>query len=184
MDIERRKTTLFKIGIDSKNILDSKLPRTRSKGPMRFLNHNILFSLYVDTDKPSKQIGNLLNRFEDEDAVVTSIGRSAIERWDEVDEDVVPMSHEELDAPAFIGSNLNVSSMWINKKGKKIDETRMSFSASKGYFTVKEIADLVVKFEEKDRPKSKWFGGVDAHHVFFEGLEKNEDDSYRIRWGS
>ena len=52
-------------------------------------------------------------------------------------------------------------------------------------FTVSEVVKAVEKFERVDRPKSKWFGGIDCHHVFFEGLCPNaEKNAFCIRWGS
>ena len=50
--------------------------------------------------------------------------------------------------------------------------------------TGEEMADIVVEFEKEDRPKTEWFGGIDAHHIFFEGMHKNKDNSYTIHWGS
>jgi hypothetical protein len=34
------------------------------------------------------------------------------------------------------------------------------------------------------RPKTKWSGGIDCHHIFFEGLHHVEGKGYRIFWGS
>jgi len=34
------------------------------------------------------------------------------------------------------------------------------------------------------RDSSKWFGGIDVHHVFFEGIHLDEDDVWAIHWGS
>lgn len=56
---------------------------------------------------------------------------------------------------------------------------------SRGGFTVRKLLDCILEFEKEDRPKTEWFGGIDCHHRFFEGLTLNGDmDSYRIQWGS
>ena len=60
----------------------------------------------------------------------------------------------------------------------------MSFCNHTGYFSIQEMVDTVVEFEKVDRPKTGWFGGIDAHHIFFGGLCKEKDGSYRIRWWS
>ena len=153
--------------IDTTNILNPLLPRTRSKGPTRDFNKNVRFLLDIVTDKPRVQMR--LNRFEN--PTIVSVGR--IEKWD----DMTPLTQEELDAPAFIGSDITFSSLWVD--GDKVDETHMSFTNHKGYFTVEEMVDMVVEFEETDRPKR-----VDAHHTYFEGIAKTKDGSYRIHWGS
>ena len=49
---------------------------------------------------------------------------------------------------------------------------------------IQEMVDMVVEFEKVDRPKTSWFGGIDAHHVYFEGLCKQKDGSYSVCWGS
>ena len=58
-----------------------------------------------------------------------------------------------------------------------------TFKNDKGYFTVRELVDNIVEFEKEDRLASDWFGGVDTHHRFFEGIYKDKD-AYRICWGS
>jgi hypothetical protein len=51
-------------------------------------------------------------------------------------------------------------------------------------FTVRELAAAIEQAERASRGDSEWMGGVDAHHVFFEGLELEDDGVYQIRWGS
>lgn len=61
--------------------------------------------------------------------------------------------------------------------------TRHTFVEPKGFFTLSEFMACVQLFETEDRPKSNWFGGVDRHHVFFDGVKQTQD-GYRILWGS
>jgi len=52
------------------------------------------------------------------------------------------------------------------------------------HFTVRELLDAVVETERKTRLKSKWIGGPDFHHVYFEGIFPNKNGTWRICWGS
>jgi hypothetical protein len=170
--------------INTTNIIDPILPRTRSKGVTRDFNKNVHFLLVIDTDKPRVAMGPLLNRFESQDAKIVNIGHTTVEKWDDAQDDMIPLTQEELDVPAFIGSEISFSSVWLDRQGKKVAESHMSFCNHKGYFTIQEMVDMVVELEEVDRPKTSWFGGIDAHHIYFEGLCKQKDGSYLIRWGS
>ena len=63
-------------------------------------------------------------------------------------------------------------------------DTEMKFT--NGPFTLKDVIDNILKFDKIRRNKTKWSGGgIDLHHVFYEGLFKNHDDtSYNVCWGS
>ena len=51
-------------------------------------------------------------------------------------------------------------------------------------FTVADLIAAVEETERQTRGDSEWFDGVDVHHVFFEGLHQEDDDLWRIDWGS
>lgn len=51
-------------------------------------------------------------------------------------------------------------------------------------FTVGELFYNIIELEKIARPQSDWFDGIDAHHVYFEGLHRCSDGSYEIFWGS
>lgn len=51
-------------------------------------------------------------------------------------------------------------------------------------FTVQDVLNAVEETERQTRDKTEWFGGVDVHHVFFEGIGLDEDDIGNIWWGS
>ena len=79
---------------------------------------------------------------------------------------------------------MTLVSEWIDMEtGESQGSTRRTFVDEKGFFTLKEFQRCVELFEMEDRPKSKWFGGVDCHHIFFDGIE-SYGDGYRILWGS
>ncbi|MFE3752893.1 hypothetical protein ACFXO9_01160 [Nocardia tengchongensis] len=52
------------------------------------------------------------------------------------------------------------------------------------WFTVRDLVAAIAETERRTRPQSQWFGGIDVHHVFFEGLDQQEDGTWRIFWGS
>ncbi|MFN2547487.1 MAG: hypothetical protein ABR567_08655 [Myxococcales bacterium] len=53
------------------------------------------------------------------------------------------------------------------------------------HFTVRDLIEAVEETERQTRGKTRWLGGgVDVHHVYFEGLEPEKDGSWTICWGS
>jgi|HubBroStandDraft_6_1064221.scaffolds.fasta_scaffold107815_2 hypothetical protein len=65
-------------------------------------------------------------------------------------------------------------------EGETISEHRAPDGAA---FTVRDLADAIAKTEHAGRGSSEWFGGIDVHHVFFEGIEE-DDGVWSISWGS
>ena len=53
-------------------------------------------------------------------------------------------------------------------------------------FTVRDLAAAVAATERAGRSTSQWLGGIDVHHIFFEGLDchRELEDVWRISWGS
>jgi hypothetical protein len=51
-------------------------------------------------------------------------------------------------------------------------------------FTVRDLAEAVEVTERRVRPEAKWFGGIDVHHVFFEGIHLDDSGAWAISWGS
>ncbi len=52
------------------------------------------------------------------------------------------------------------------------------------FFTVQELLAAVAETERQSRPMSEWYGGINVHHVFFEGIHWMQDGVWVIRWGS
>ncbi len=50
-------------------------------------------------------------------------------------------------------------------------------------FTVRGLFDVLLKIEKYSRPKTDWFGGIDVHHIFFEGFYF-KNGVYHCYWGS
>jgi hypothetical protein len=51
-------------------------------------------------------------------------------------------------------------------------------------FTIRDLAEAIAETERQTRDGSEWFGGIDVHHVYFEGLMLDEDGVWSIAWGS
>jgi len=61
----------------------------------------------------------------------------------------------------------------------------LEFPAGDGEtFTVAALAKAVEDTERETRGSSRWFGGVDVHHVFFEGIHVDDDGVWWIHCGS
>ena len=109
-------------------------------------------------------------------------------RYDDTTEDgKVELTPEEQAEPGFVGKTLTLEAVWQDWKTMEyVGETRKTYNNEKGFFTVKEIVDIVEDFEGIDRPKHReWFGQVDFHHFRFEGLcGPTKTGAYSIYWGS
>ncbi len=51
------------------------------------------------------------------------------------------------------------------------------------FFTVRDLLKAIEDTERLTRAQSKWFEGIDVHHVYLEGI-RNKDDVWHIDWGS
>jgi hypothetical protein len=72
----------------------------------------------------------------------------------------------------------------IQMRSVDTDEVVIDHDASDGAsFTVRDLANAIAKTERDSREHGEWLGGVDVHHVFFEGIEL-EDGVWTICWGS
>ena len=87
-------------------------------------------------------------------------------------------TEEELDAIAYQGSEIVLasSSLYCSPPGR--------FRVSEAGFTVRQLWQAVEQYEKRARPLSQWFNAIDMHHVFFEGLDKDDDEEFVVRWGS
>jgi hypothetical protein len=51
-------------------------------------------------------------------------------------------------------------------------------------FTVRDLAAAVEETERRARGASAWLGGIDVHHVYFEGIHPDDTGAWAIWWGS
>jgi hypothetical protein len=59
-----------------------------------------------------------------------------------------------------------------------------TFNAPNGkHFTAGDLIVVIEESERQTRGNTEWFGGIDVHHVYFEGLVPDKN-GYTIYWGS
>jgi hypothetical protein len=51
-------------------------------------------------------------------------------------------------------------------------------------FTVRDLAAAIAETELRTRGGTDWLGGIDVHHIYFEGIELEEDGVWAAVWGS
>ena len=139
--------------------------------------------LNLTFDREDIRHGMLMNRFIDPQAKMVSVGHGILTFYDADAEEHIELTPAQKKRPGFIGSTMTLYNQWSDQDGNVTGETKKTFRNTKGFFTIAEVVKKICEFETIDRPKSKWFGGVDAHHVFYEGMSKKEK-GYTISYGS
>jgi hypothetical protein len=72
----------------------------------------------------------------------------------------------------------------IRMRSGEAEDTVVRHSAPNGReFTVRDLANAIEETERQARGDSNWMGGVDVHHIFFEGITF-EEGAWYIGWGS
>ena len=148
----------------------NKVNKMKQKEAFDFFNELDGFLSIELTESPVR-IGSLLNERALPESKITKITLDL----QVVDDDYRPLTKEELDSVALKGSTIIIISEGISVEHK----------AKNGKsFTIRDLKNAVLKTEKKARPKTEWFGGIDVHHVYFEGLHKVSKDTYQVSWGS
>jgi hypothetical protein len=93
------------------------------------------------------------------------------------DDEFRPLTAQELDAIALDAPEVRL-------RGLDEEESTSHAAPDRMGFRVRDLLAAVEAHERQTRGASKWFDGVDVHHVFFEGLELLEDGSWQVNWGS
>lgn len=146
--------------------------------------NDLIFTLDIETTNTAPQHGMLLNRFEQPDSKIESINVNDVSYLNNDKDELVTYTTAELkEMTAFTGDSMTFKNEWRDERNKLVDKTKMTFK-KKGGFSCWDVIQNVVKFEAKDRPKSNWFGGVDCHHIFYDGIKASDDGSFYIIWRS
>jgi hypothetical protein len=131
--------------------------------------------LEIELDVPAQPIGNLQNLRAAPAARVVRLALRA-QVFNRDTKAFRALTPQELDAVAFRGS-------FIRLRSEGGDVVRHD-APNGSLFTVRELLQAVEETERRTRSRSEWLGGVDVHHVFFEGIEPGEDGVWEICWGS
>ena len=87
-----------------------------------------------------------------------------------------PLNQAELDSIAFAEPRIRLT-------GETSDT--VAIEAPNGrHFTVRDLIQAIETAELELRAKSEWDGGIDVHHIYFEGLSEEPDGAFFISWGS
>jgi hypothetical protein len=132
--------------------------------------------LQIELSIPAQPIApHLLNLQSPPDARIVGLKLTA-EVYEKATKTFRALTAEEWDSIAFRGSEIRL-------RGES--DRVVSHKAPNGEsFTVRELLLAVEETERQTRNETDWFGGVDVHHVFFEGIHADGDGVWRIYWGS
>ena len=137
--------------------------------------NSLSVKLEVELTVPAEPVANLLNVRAAPDAQVVRLQLRA-EVFNREARQFRPLTPEELDAVAFRASSIKLRSE---------DGQTTSHDAPNGsFFTVRELLQAVEETERQTRSQTEWLGGIDVHHVYFEGIHSTEDNVWEIYWGS
>jgi hypothetical protein len=141
---------------------------------LEFFN-GISATLEIEMSSPPENIGDTANQRALPTATIKSLALKA-----QVVEGDPPKGREltgkELQGVAFQGATIQLR----GEGGVTVTHQAANGQA----FTVQELLKAVEDTERQSRPSSEWFGGVDMHHVYFEGIAEGEDGVWDIQWGS
>jgi len=129
---------------------------------------------HADPVSNSSASFHLMNDFAKPGAQIVSITWDSCHyTWDEDNECIENVSEEELDRIVYDGQQMTFETGRYQK----------TYTNPNG-FTLRHVMDLVLDFERESRSRTQWFGGVDVHHIFFEGITQNDRGNFEIGWGS
>lgn len=131
--------------------------------------------LKIELDVPAEPVGNLQNLRASPAARITRLELQA-EVYEPDTEEFRPLTPEEYDAVAFRGGSIRLRS----EDGEPV----LHRAPNGSYFTVRDLLRAVEETERQTRGQSEWLGGIDVHHIFFEGIEPTDGDVWEIYWGS
>ena len=127
------------------------------------------------TESPSPITDKLYNLAAPSTARIASIEL----RLDVFEEDIGNfrlLTDEEWNRVVFRDSTIH-----IRGAGDRVVEHR---APNGKWFTTRELAAAIEETERQTRGYSEWFGGIDVHHIFFQGIDVGEDGVWSTSWGS
>ena len=129
--------------------------------------------LEVELSDPPTQMLGLANLQANPEARLKSV----LLRVDGVlGEEFRPLTQEEMDSIA-----LTEQRVVLESHGMQVEHT----APTPAGFSIADMLKAVEETERRTRGQSEWFGGIDVHHVFFEGIyDRGKPGVWEIAWGS
>ena len=95
------------------------------------------------------------------------------------------MTPVQLNSVACDGTNPLPATIHLSSRGLSNTKEVEYKAANDKWFTVRELINVIGKYSLYETA-AQWFGGIDAHHVFFEGFTDSGSSNgrYCIGWGS
>jgi hypothetical protein len=136
---------------------------------LEFLNQ-LSGRLQVELSEPARQVSEkVLNLVAEPSATVKGVSLR-LEVYQEGQEPPFrPLTNEEWGRRVFRGERLRL---------RNIDApTVVDHRAPDGSgFTVRDVAAAIEATERHARADTSWLGGIDVHHVFFEGVHPDDEE--------
>jgi hypothetical protein len=162
---------------DSHPAQPSEPPRQASRSIPRpeldFFN-NLTAKLTIELTAPAELVAGQYNLRALPDAQVSNLSLRAEVHCETAGfRDLTP---EELERVAFRDSRISLRA----QSGDVIDHD----AANGTFFTVRELLHAIEETERQTRGRTRWLGGIDVHHRYFEGIHLAADGVWDIVWGS
>jgi hypothetical protein len=152
------------------------------KGPGFNLFNRLSGTISIEMSEPPHRMGQLWNMQSPPTATLKDVTwpNPSIYEKDNYDDPFRPLTSEELDLVVLETPSIRVNSFACLKRTRNVEH-----KAPNGkYFTIRDMLGVVVETERQTRGDTDWFGGIDVHHVFFEGIKLRDDGVWIIGWGS
>lgn len=91
-------------------------------------------------------------------------------------DDERPLTEEELASVAFDAPEIQLRG--------DTGELVVHRAPNGRHFKVGDLIRAVEETERRTRANTEWLGGIDVHHIFFEGILPEQDGTWSLCWGS
>lgn len=98
---------------------------------------------------------------------------TGIMKYDEKTGEYKDVTDEDMDAIVYTNNTITIDS----------SDVAMKFTSPNG-FTVRQLFDAILDVEKVARPEREWWGGIDAHHVFFSRFGRAGGNKFYVEWDS
>jgi hypothetical protein len=158
--------------------------KTEIRGPGFKLFNNLSGTTHIETSEEAQQIGNLLNLKSSPTATLLSVTwEPTVYQPDNDDDPFRDLTVSERDLVVFDSPAITLGCSISDYCGD--GETTEHQAPNGKNFTVRDMVKAVCENQQQTRGQTDWFGGIDVHHIYFEGLNQSEgSDVWTISWGS